>query len=140
MVKPVENGYITATFSDHIKRGQNGSFGVDIGSHFHPCKIVTPYAGLVTSALWTKSFGNRVWIKINEGERKGYYCVFAHLESIDENIEDGYPVRVGDLIGIMGNTGYSKGIHLHFEIRTSMDLNGISIHPKEIEELYDIKH
>jgi len=44
-----------------------------------------------------------------------FYHKYAHLAFIA--VERGQQVKKGDIIGFMGNTGGSKGEHLHFEIR-----------------------
>lgn len=41
-----------------------------------------------------------------------YYSAYWHLASTPKNSGD--IVRIGDKIGIKGNTGYSGGVHLHF--------------------------
>jgi hypothetical protein len=41
-----------------------------------------------------------------------YYC---HLDK--RCVKQGDRVKAGDVIGVMGNTGYSFGKHLHFEVR-----------------------
>lgn len=51
-----------------------------------------------------------------EGQQ-GWASLYAHLSKI--NIKQGDRVKKGDLIGLMGSTGHSTGVHLHFEIRTS---------------------
>lgn len=43
-----------------------------------------------------------------------YYCHMA-----ERRVAVGQTVREGDILGIMGNTGYSFGDHLHFEVRTA---------------------
>lgn len=40
--------------------------------------------------------------------------IFAHLSRID--VKDGQKIKKGDVIGIMGNTGYSFGNHLHVSV------------------------
>jgi murein DD-endopeptidase MepM/ murein hydrolase activator NlpD len=52
-------------------------------------------------------------IEINHGN--GFVTRYAHLCSTAA--ECGSPVYQGDLIGYCGNTGWSSGTHLHFEIR-----------------------
>lgn len=61
----------------------------------------------------TWQWGNYVGIKTDDG-RLHYYC---HMAS--RAVSEGQTVRAGDKLGVMGNTGYSLGSHLHFEVRGS---------------------
>lgn len=67
--------------------------------------------GKVITADYNSSFGNHVIID----HRNGYKTVYAHLSKI--KVKKGDLLEKGDLLGIMGTTGQSTGVHLHFEIR-----------------------
>jgi murein DD-endopeptidase MepM/ murein hydrolase activator NlpD len=43
------------------------------------------------------------------------YTVYAHLERVDVNL--GEWLKTGDSLGIVGQTGFTTGSHLHFEVR-----------------------
>jgi murein DD-endopeptidase MepM/ murein hydrolase activator NlpD len=43
------------------------------------------------------------------------YSVYGHLSQVD--VVKGQEVQTGDLLGLVGNTGFTTGPHLHFEIR-----------------------
>lgn len=58
-----------------------------------------------------KSWGNFVKIKHNDGT----YTLYAHLRD-GIKVKTGQNVKQGDQIGNMGNTGDSKGNHLHYEV------------------------
>ena len=73
------------------------------------------------------SYGNYVKIKHNNG----YYTLYAHLKYKSVKVKVGDMVKSGEVIGYMGNTGYSFGGHLHFEVR---DENDIKINPTEFLE------
>jgi murein DD-endopeptidase MepM/ murein hydrolase activator NlpD len=59
----------------------------------------------------TWQWGNYVAVQASDGAII-YYC---HLAS--RAVKKGDKVKKGQRIGIMGNTGYSFGAHLHFEVR-----------------------
>lgn len=66
-----------------------------------------------------------------------YYSAYWHLASTPKNTGD--IVKMGDEIGVRGNTGYSGGVHLHFVLMrcpkgtkcpTSYEFNKYAIDPK----------
>lgn len=77
-------------------------------------------AGVITfSGLKGNGYGKH--IDVNHGY--GYETKYAHLSKI--SVKKGQRVKRGDIIGYSGNTGLSKGPHLHYEIIR----NGIKINP-----------
>lgn len=61
----------------------------------------------------------------------GYYGVskftfkYAHLKNFSIDLKPG-PIKPGSVVGIMGNTGRSTGVHLHLEMH---DAKGIALNP-----------
>lgn len=70
----------------------------------------------------SKSYGNVIVIR----HANGLETYYAHLSKI--SVEVGKDVLAGDIIGLGGNTGRSRGSHLHFEVRYL----GQPIDPSEI--------
>jgi murein DD-endopeptidase MepM/ murein hydrolase activator NlpD len=106
---PAVGGYISS------KQGQRwGKFhkGIDIA---RPSDRTIKAAdnGTVESASFSNGYGNKVVINHNNGVK----TVYAHLDSISVSV--GQVVSQGQRLGIMGSTGNSTGIHLHFEVYES---------------------
>lgn len=73
---------------------------------------IVDYAGWENPNNTKQGFGKYVVIKDN---KTGYYYYFGHLSSI--KVKTGQSVKITDVIGIEGSTGYSTGSHCHYEIR-----------------------
>ena len=67
-------------------------------------------SGTVAKAGWSNVFGNYVIIKHIDG----YQTLYGHLSKI--KTKKGAFVSQGELIGLVGSTGYSTGPHLHFTV------------------------
>ncbi len=126
---------------------QSGHIAVDVHScgdvsgrtwdeyHSPSNKILASRAGRVSRITtgWGNGYGNRV--EIDHGD--GYSTLYAHMHSIAPQIQNGVKVEQGDVLGIMGNTGDSRGatgVHLHFEIR----VNGRQQNPCRFNEIKSI--
>lgn len=73
-------------------------------------RIYAARGGQVVIAQWSDSAGN--YVQIDHGD--GYRSVYMHMTNYIVNAGD--YVAPGQLIGYVGNTGLSKGDHLHFGI------------------------
>ncbi|MEN3013674.1 MAG: LysM peptidoglycan-binding domain-containing M23 family metallopeptidase [Endomicrobiia bacterium] len=78
--------------------------------------------GKVIFAGWAEGYGKLVILK----HHKGYTTYYGHLSKI--KVKVGSWVYKGQIIGNVGDTGWTTGPHLHFEIRK----NGIPINPKKV--------
>lgn len=105
-VHPFE-GKITSTFGPRKKRYH---YGVDIDLETGDC-VAAAFDGKVRIAKKSKSYGNVIVIR----HANGLETYYAHLSKI--NVEIGQEVYAGQVIGLGGNTGRSRGSHLHFEVR-----------------------
>ncbi|MFL6517961.1 MAG: M23 family metallopeptidase, partial [Bacillus sp. (in: firmicutes)] len=71
--------------------------------------------GTVTQSYLSSSYGEVVMISHNiKGEH--YESVYAHMVTGSRTVSVGDTVTQGQKLGVMGNTGDSEGLHLHFEI------------------------
>jgi len=60
---------------------------------------------------WNGGYGSYVVLRHSNGTQ----TLYAHLNSTAVGV--GEKVSQGDIVGYMGNTGKSTGVHLHFEVR-----------------------
>lgn len=82
--------------------------------------------GKVFQAGYDKSYGNFVVVMNMSDGSFHWYC---HLETIF--VKQGQNVSRATVIGVMGNTGNSTGVHLHFEIRKPCNCYDNTINPAE---------
>lgn len=69
-------------------------------------------------------YGNYISVRLDDGKLVRY----AHLQKGTIKVKIGDTVEQGQLIGQMGTSGSSTGVHLHFEIR---DANDTPLNPME---------
>lgn len=111
---PTESVRITSTFGFRNILGMNYHNGIDIGPLTKDKQGDNIYAvndGIVrVSKVDPTGYGNYVVID------HGTWCsLYAHLQALEVRVAQ--IVKTGEIIGHMGNTGTSTGVHLHFEIR-----------------------
>ena len=106
LVWPASGGYVSSGIGT---RWGSMHKGIDIARP-SDYNIKAADSGVVVSAGWDGGYGNKIVIDHQNGMR----TVYAHLASI--NVSPGQSVSAGQSIGVMGKTGDSTGIHLHFEV------------------------
>lgn len=126
-----------------------GSFGELRNNHFHAGIDIRSMTGVGGDDILSAADGFVSRIEISEGDYgknmyiqhpSGHTTMYAHLDhfradiearvkteqykqqsfAIDLSFDPGeFPVIAGDQVAYMGNTGASKGAHLHFELRNT---------------------
>lgn len=107
-------GYRISPFTDEREFHK----GLDISARMNT-PVVAPADGIVVSVGRNGGFGKMVAIK----HGYGLITKYAHLEKT--LVKKGQPVRRGDKIGLVGNTGRSTGPHLHYEVH----VNHVPVNP-----------
>ncbi|MDP3025742.1 MAG: peptidoglycan DD-metalloendopeptidase family protein [candidate division Zixibacteria bacterium] len=120
-VYPV-NGYISRgfgiepdPFSGEMGLHQGLDIVADIGT-----PVIAAAKGRVSFVGWRKGLGKLV--TLDHGN--GYQSSYGHLSVI--LVQDHQEVERGEVIGRVGNTGYSTGPHLHYEVH----LKGRLVNPQ----------
>ena len=115
---PAVGGYLSSPYGPRW-----GSFhkGIDIARPSNR-NIIASDNGVVEKASYGSGYGNYVVVNHNNG----YKTLYAHLSNISVNV--GQTVPKGAVLGTMGSTGRSTGIHLHFEVIK----NGSNINPATV--------
>ena len=119
---------MTSAFGQRMLNGQSDYHkGVDlVGAD--DITVRAPCDGVIgQSTMIPQSSGNLTWqwgnyVRLDTND--GLFIFMCHLAS--RAVSAGQKVKRGDIIGVMGNTGYSFGAHTHFEVRNA---NGESLNP-----------
>nr|WP_319219676.1 LysM peptidoglycan-binding domain-containing protein [uncultured Trichococcus sp.] len=122
-IKPA-SGYISSPFgyrTSPINGAVEFHRGVDIAGSGN---ISAAQMGVVEVATYHYSYGN--YVVINHGKINGVTIktLYAHMQS-GLSVSVGQTVNQGQKIGVMGTTGSSTGVHLHFEVQE----NGAVVNP-----------
>lgn len=142
LVFPINNGDMNVAFvfgySTAYDNNKTFHNGIDIHATGSDKNVYCPISGTVDTvdnscqhiSSWNKSskdynkcnhintFGNRVVIKGNDGR----YYILGHMLFNSIKVKPGQKVNAGDVLGKIGSSGASTGVHLHFEVRTNRDV------------------
>jgi len=121
---PGDDSYITSGYGYRDLEGErNLHKGIDINLRYEP--VFAARAGTVISAKYSSSYG--YYIVIDHGNNIQTW--YAHLSKMQVKV--GQVVRAREQIAISGNTGWSTGPHMHFEIR----VNGSPVNPLSAKKI-----
>lgn len=114
-IQPVSNTNLTqlhATFGarfhpllGYVRDHKGLDFTAEIGT-----PVYATGDGQIKTAYFSGSYGNVIFLNHDFG----YETRYAHLSRF--NVKVGDKIKRGEIIGFVGNTGLSRGPHLHYEV------------------------
>ncbi len=120
-IRPVSSSTITSNYGPRIhpitgehKVHTGVDFAASSGNPFFASKD-----GVVTTASYHPAYGNMVIID----HGGGISTLYAHASELKVSV--GQHVKQGQVVSLVGSTGYSTGPHAHFEVR----VNGQHVNP-----------
>ncbi|WP_221325602.1 M23 family metallopeptidase [Actinoplanes sp. L3-i22] len=106
---PVDDYQFTSAFG--VRFGKLHA-GIDLAApEGTPYKAV--HGGTVTAAGYNGGYGYSITVQQDDGTE----IIYAHSRRL--LVKKGDTVKAGQVVGEIGNTGYSYGTHLHLEIHVS---------------------
>ena len=129
--------YLNSWGAERTYGGERTHEGTDIMGDQMPrghYPVVSVSAGTVEKIGWLEKGGWRIGIRTDSGA----YLYYAHLYGYARDFVPGERVEAGELLGFMGDTGYSTiegttgnfEVHLHFGIYLTTDHNEeMSVNP-----------
>jgi murein DD-endopeptidase MepM/ murein hydrolase activator NlpD len=119
------NGPVTSPFGYrehpiyHYWGLHNGTdFGAGCGQ-----PVFAAAGGTVMARYFSASYGNRLYLNLGMVNGKNLTVIYNHLSRY--NAGTGQRVGRGQVVGYVGDTGWSTGCHLHFTVM----VNGVPVNP-----------
>jgi murein DD-endopeptidase MepM/ murein hydrolase activator NlpD len=119
------NGSVTSPFGYrvhpiyHYRAMHNGTdFGAGCGQ-----PVYAVNAGTVMTRYYSSSYGNRLYLNLGMVNGKNLTVIYNHLSGYAAGT--GQRVARGQVLGYVGDTGWSTGCHLHFTVM----VNGTDVDP-----------
>ena len=95
---------------DPFSKEEKHHFGMDFRAKIGTPVVATANGTVIEVNESNEGYGNKIVLK-HDNEFKTLY---AHLNEIKVSV--GQEVKIGEIIGLSGNTGKSTGPHLHYEV------------------------
>ena len=102
-------GWVTREFQQGEDPIVETHFGLDVAAR-ESAPVICTADGIVTFADWDQNLGWLVEID------HGYDMVTRYGHNARLRVDRGQPVRRGQIIALVGNTGRSSAPHLHYEV------------------------
>lgn len=129
---PVRSQYIVTQewdSDDYWSGGVVGNHGgIDLASI--PAGSKPPIYAARRGTVIARSVGTVEGTYVLIDHNDGYYTYYGHLDS--SSVSQGQKVTNDIVIGIMGTTGASTGVHLHFEVRQGGSSANFRINPRDV--------
>lgn len=121
---PYAESYVTSSYgyrSDPISGATKFHSGIDIsmGGAYGKNLVAVRSGTVIYTGYMSGGYGN--YIIVDHGD--GFSSLYAHCAELKASY--GEHVKQGQVIALIGSTGYSTGPHVHFEIR----YNGEKVNP-----------
>ncbi len=101
---PTSTNYnITSSYSNYHP-------AIDIVTTDGNTNVYAANSGVIVTDSYKWDGGNYLVLQ----QDNGYYTLYCHLSS--KTVTVGQRVEKGQIIGIMGRTGFATGVHLHFSV------------------------
>lgn len=124
LMRPV-NGPITSPYGWRIHPIYH-YWGLHDGDDFGaPCgaPLYAVANGTVMSEYYSSVWGNRLYINLGQINGKNVTVIYNHLSAYRSHV--GQHVTRGQVVGLVGTTGWSTGCHTHFTVM----VNGTAVDP-----------
>lgn len=121
--EPIDGGYMSSDYGWRVVFGKTDfHYGLDYAKrNAKDVEVLAAADGEVVYSQWHNGgYGYRVEIL----HENGMITTYSHCESLA--VEVGDIVKAGDVLGIMGTTGKSTGVHVHFEVI----IDGVKVDPE----------
>lgn len=110
---PDGQGYVSQWFGEHpewyARFGLAGHSGLDYAVPIGT-PVLAAHAGVASVGNDPNGYG--LYVRVTDATR---VTLYAHLSKI--MVVDNQPLRLGEQLGLSGNTGNSTGPHLHFALK-----------------------
>lgn len=98
--------------------GRRYHTGVDMA-----CPTGTPVSNVMSGRVTFAGYNDAGYGNLVIVENQGVQSFYGHLSRV--NVQPGQVLQAGEIVGAVGNTGFSTGPHLHWEVR----VNGATVDP-----------